>query len=880
MNSLRLVLILALTASIATPQKPETTIRGVRNGVTMGLGPATVAQGGILAVVGTELAAAHTRSEETPLPQSLEDPAVEVLINGVAAPLFFVSPEQINAQVPWETALGRASVVVRRGGENSVAMPLLVEGATPNLFTHEGSSSLIIQAVADPSTPPAGPAGDATPLALGGPSAVGAPARQVLEPTAEVAAGQTLSVFAAGIGQTMPAAVTGDVGWQAGITPNASQRAYLGGIPVSIVSTELSKEFVGVYELKFVVPELAGSGEVFRWYSGDSGGAGMLGMPAPPTARYIEIPSGTEPVRRIDMTDLNPYLVAASGALDEIDFCYKDVQLLDLRRGKSDTLANCVLPSTPLADSEAEYRPFEISRNSPVLAALGEPSQGLTAGVTDRLLLIDGASGSVTEVSLEEGTDRLRPGFGPSSNLALLQADSQTRHVLLDRDGQEVEEVDAVAPLPNPLEVDGLAMQVAQGGNFPSGYRMRFLASEGATDLSQTKSILFDRDANVVASVPFPEGWAPIAPPLRVGNQGVPVGNSLAPVHSGFEGGSTAYILARSSGGTSDAVLAFSAALPEDPEAPLPESIDVTSTVTPFPPGSYAATCTTQVRWQPIPVTRSIAVAAAGEQFSEFASPQANQICAADRLVLFDTASNGVRVISSPNKLDVLMKGSVRSYLYFGDGGRELALRVSETVHVFDGVSETFSEIAFPEGTGITINFTVQRLPGQARLVALATGGPLRTHPRTGATRPQIPGNQGLLVVDLPDGTATHLALPEGFQRVVPGPAQLVRAGRRGYGVIPLIGRAFAHARRPNAGPGQPGGSAMITWDVATGEATEIAMPEGGFAVVQAQVGGGRGGGGGAQAPFIWDYKPRGAAFAFGVYDRSGGMISVGVVGP
>ena len=226
------------------------------------------------------------------------------------------------------------------------------------------------------------------------------------------------------------------------------------------------------------------------------------------------------------------------------------------------------------------------------------------------------------------------------------------------------------------------------------------------------------------------------------------------------------------------------------------------------------------------------------------------------------------------------MKGSVRSYLYFGDGGRELALRVSETVHVFDGVSETFSEIALPEGTGITINFTVQRLPGQARLVALATGGPLRTHPRTGATRPQIPGNQGLLIVDLPDGTATHLALPEGFQRVVPGPAQLVRAGRRGYGVIPLIGRAFAHARRPNAGPGQPGGSAMITWDVATGEATEIAMPEGGFAVVQAQVGGGRGGGGGAQAPFVWDYKLRGAAFAFGVYDRSGGMISVGVVGP
>ena len=581
------------------------------------------------------------------------------------------------------------------------------------------------------------------------------------------------------------------------------------------------------------------------------------------------------------MTDLNPYFVAASAALDETDFCYRDVQLLDLRRGTANTLLQCVLPSVPLADSEAQYRPFEVSRNSPVLAALGEPSEGLTSGVTDRLVLIDGAAGSVTEIALQQGTDRLRPAFGPSRHLALLQADSLTRQLLIDHEGEEVDEVAAVAPLPNPLEVDGLTMLVGQGANFPPGYRMRLLAPQGATGLGQTRVILFNRDANVVANVPFPEGWAPIAPPLRVNNQGVPVGNSLAPVHSGFEGRGTAYVVARSSDGIRDAVVALSAALPEDPEAPLPESIDVTSTVTPFPSGSYAATCTTQVRWQPIPVTRSIAIAAVGERLSEFASPLANQICAADRLVLFDTASSGIKAVASPNKLDVLLKGSVRSYLYFGDGGREEALMVPQKVHVFDGVSETFSEIALPEDAGITLNFATQQLPGQARLVALATGGPLRTHPRTGASRPQLPGNRGLLVVDLPNGAVSHLALPDGFQRVVPGPTQLVREGRRGYGVIPWINRAFAHGRRPNAGPGQPGGSAMITWDVATGEATEIAMPEGGFAVVQAQVaGGGRGGGGGPQLPYVWDYKPKCAAFAFGVYNEAGNMISVGVVGP
>ena len=201
MHAPRLALILAAGLGVLAAQKPETTVRDARNGVTMGLGPATVAQGGILAVVGSELAAAHTKPETTPLPVSLNDPAVEVLINDVAAPLFFVSPEQINAQVPWGTAIGSARVIVRRGGEQSIAMPMLVESAHPNLFTHEGSSSIIVQTVADAPTPPAGPAGDATPLALGGPSPVAAPARQVLDPSAEVTAGETLSVFAAGVGE-------------------------------------------------------------------------------------------------------------------------------------------------------------------------------------------------------------------------------------------------------------------------------------------------------------------------------------------------------------------------------------------------------------------------------------------------------------------------------------------------------------------------------------------------------------------------------------------------------------------------------------------------------------------------------------------------------
>ncbi len=883
MHGYRLTLFLAVTLGVATAQKPETTVRGVLNGVTMGSAPASVARGGILAVVGSDLAAAHTKPEKTPLPVFLEDPAVEVLINGVAAPLFFVSPGQINAQVPWDTAPGPAQVMVRRGGEQSIEMPVIVQPANPDLFAHDGSNALIVQTVADASTPSAGLASDSTPLALGGPDSSLTPAGEVLDPTADVSEGQTLAVFAAGVGETTPAALTGDVGSEDGATPNAPQRAYLGGNPVSIVSSELSTDLVGVYELRFVVPEGSGSGEVFRWYSGDLAGAGVLGAPGVPTARFMAVPIGAVAVHRIEMTDLNPYFVAASGALDESDFCYKDVRLLDFRRDKSETLPHCVLPSYPLADNEAQYRPFEVSKNSPVLAALAEPSAEHTAGVTDRLLLIDGAAGSVTEVSLDGGADRLQSAFGPSRNLRLLQADSASQQSVVNLEGVKIAEISGNVPLPDPLDFEGYTREVAQStANFAGGYRMRFLAPEVSTDLGQARAVLFDRHASVVANVPFPDGWAPIAPPRRVNNQGVQVGNSLAPVQTGFGGQATAYVVARAIDGTGDAVVAFSAALPEDLQASPPESVTLTATVTPFPRASFAANCTNQVRWQPIPLTRTLAIAGSAEKFNEFADPLANQICAADRLILFHTESSSIKTFSCPNKLDVLLKGSVRSYLYFGDGDREVALAVPQEIHVFDGTSETFSQIALPEGIGVSINFTTQRLPDRARLVALATGGPLRANPRTGASRPQIPGNQGLLVVDLPSATAMHLALPEEFQRVVPGTAQLVRQGRRVYGVIPLIERAFAHARRRNAGPGQPGGSSMITWDVASGAAAKIPMPEGGFAVVQAQVAGGGGGqgGGGAQTPYIWDYKPGAASFAFGVYNQSGEMISVGVVGP
>lgn len=196
MRSARISLAFTIGLCAAVAEQPLTTPRGAVNAVSLQSAPSVVAQGGILAVFGEQLAAAHTKPEAAPLPVALEDPAVEILINGVAAPIFFVSPTQVNVLIPWEIEPGWADVIVRRGGLDSAPMPVLVSEANPNLFTYEGSSALITQTGGD--NP------DAPPLGVDGPAPAGS-----IAPASSEDQGQTVAIFAAGLGQTDPAVASG-----------------------------------------------------------------------------------------------------------------------------------------------------------------------------------------------------------------------------------------------------------------------------------------------------------------------------------------------------------------------------------------------------------------------------------------------------------------------------------------------------------------------------------------------------------------------------------------------------------------------------------------------------------------------------------------------
>ena len=72
------------------------------------LQPGAVAPGSLITIFGSNLANAAMSAPTARLPRSLG--GVTLSINGIAAPLLFVSPGQINAQVPFEVTEGPAKV--------------------------------------------------------------------------------------------------------------------------------------------------------------------------------------------------------------------------------------------------------------------------------------------------------------------------------------------------------------------------------------------------------------------------------------------------------------------------------------------------------------------------------------------------------------------------------------------------------------------------------------------------------------------------------------------------------------------------------------------------------------------------------------------------
>ncbi|MBI3696756.1 MAG: S8 family serine peptidase [Acidobacteria bacterium] len=230
-----------LTFTFLDAARPEPVINngGVVNGASFARGK-TVAPGSIISIFGANLAENIRGAIRLPLPLALYHVSVsfDQPDAGVSVPgrLFFVSPGQLNVQVPWELAgLTFAMVKVRINDSVSAVYRLELSDYAPGIFEYDLSGQKFgVVTHADGS---------------------------VVTPSNPARRGETVIVYATGVGPVDPPQASGEA---ASAQPLArmvqTPVVTVGGQAASVFFSGLAPSFVGLNQLNVTIPLGAPSG--------------------------------------------------------------------------------------------------------------------------------------------------------------------------------------------------------------------------------------------------------------------------------------------------------------------------------------------------------------------------------------------------------------------------------------------------------------------------------------------------------------------------------------------------------------------------------------------------------------------------------------------
>ena len=222
-----------VASASGTPLTGPPTVGAAVNGASFAANQA-LGPGSLSSLFGTNLATSTVSASTIPLPTSLA--GVSVTVGGIATPLYFVSPGQINFQVPWSLQAGTADVVVAVGGVVSASFRANIGLVSPGVFATSTGQAIAINA--DGSL--AAPAGSIPGIAT-------RPAR----------VGDTVIILATGLGLVLPPAVNGAASGEVLRRTIVNSTVLFGGTAGRVDFSGLSPQFVGIYQLNVVVPNVA-----------------------------------------------------------------------------------------------------------------------------------------------------------------------------------------------------------------------------------------------------------------------------------------------------------------------------------------------------------------------------------------------------------------------------------------------------------------------------------------------------------------------------------------------------------------------------------------------------------------------------------------------
>jgi len=216
---------------------PQLGVGGVVDGASY---QSTLAPGDIGAAFGLGISsAAAANAPSLPLPTTLG--GTQILVNGTPAPLYYTSSGQVDFQVPYESVNGLTTIQAVNNGQAGNIVSMTVASRAPQIPLLAGNAPVIVN-FADGSIPVA---------------------TQTSLPSHPANVGDTLIMYAFGLGQTNPVAADGAAATEIPLLEiNPPVYVMLGGFftpSVQIIPTfvGLVPELAGLYQINFALPQNA-----------------------------------------------------------------------------------------------------------------------------------------------------------------------------------------------------------------------------------------------------------------------------------------------------------------------------------------------------------------------------------------------------------------------------------------------------------------------------------------------------------------------------------------------------------------------------------------------------------------------------------------------
>jgi uncharacterized protein (TIGR03437 family) len=195
---------------------------------------AGIAPGELLTLYGANLAPSVQVESGIPFPTTLN--GVQVNINNIAAPLYYVTPTQLSAIVPYGVTSGVAQVQVINNGVASNTVTMEIAVTAPGVLTQSQNGLGYGDAVHQDGS--------------------------LVTPKNPAQIGETVLLFLTGLGAVNPTIADGAAGPTLQLSSAVSKiQAYIGGVAATLSYSGLAPQLGGLYQINLTVPSGVTAGD-------------------------------------------------------------------------------------------------------------------------------------------------------------------------------------------------------------------------------------------------------------------------------------------------------------------------------------------------------------------------------------------------------------------------------------------------------------------------------------------------------------------------------------------------------------------------------------------------------------------------------------------